>query len=129
MQQGAYVGNVVGKRLRGVIARPFHYVDKGTLATIGRNRAVASFGKLRLSGFVAWIVWLFVHLLYLVGFQNRVLVLIQWGFHYFTYNRKARLIVPPGPSISATSHLHDCPAPLIRPGQGEVNRVYDTTRR
>ena len=101
MQQGAYVGRLIGRHLRGETGQPFHYVDKGTLATIGRNRAVARFRKLRFSGFVAWIVWLFVHLLYLVGFQNRVLVVIQWAFHYFTYNRKARLIVATGPTISA----------------------------
>jgi NADH dehydrogenase len=132
MQQGAYVGNLVGKRLRGVTVRPFHYVDKGTLATIGRNRAVASFGKLRFSGFAAWIVWLFVHLLYLVGFQNRVLVLIQWGFHYFTYSRKARLIVPAGQLVSARSPSYDyCsqgerPTGTVRPrsaGHEEGSRV------
>ncbi len=115
MQQGAYVGHLLGKRLRGKTAQPFHYVDKGALATIGRNRAVASFGKVRFSGFVAWIIWLFVHLLYLVGFQNRLLVLIQWGFHYFTHNRKARLIVPAGPPVSARSPSYDCGPQVERP--------------
>lgn len=93
MQQGNYVGRLIARRLRGKAGKPFSYVDKGILATIGRNRAVAYFRNLRLHGFLAWIVWLFVHLLYLVGFQNRVLVSIQWAFHYFTYNRKARLII------------------------------------
>jgi NADH dehydrogenase len=128
MQQGAYVGRMIGKHLRGETVQPFQYVDKGTLATIGRNRAVASFRKLRFGGFVAWIVWLFVHLLYLVGFQNRVLVVIQWAFHYFTYNRKARLIVATGPTSSASNHSYDCCAPIIWSREGEVNRACDTTR-
>lgn len=95
MQQGDYVGRTIRARLAGRSCEPFRYIDKGSLATIGRNRAVADFGRLRFSGFLAWLVWLFVHLLYLVGFQNRVLVATQWAFHYFTYNRKARLITGP----------------------------------
>jgi NADH dehydrogenase len=68
-------------------------LDKGTLATIGRDHAVGSFGRLHVHGVLAWLLWLFVHLLYLVGYQNRILVATQWAFHYFTYNRGARLIV------------------------------------
>jgi NADH dehydrogenase len=93
MQQGAYVGRLIKKRLRGAEPGPFHYLDKGMLATIGRKSAVASFGKFHFNGVLAWLAWLFVHLLYLVGFQNRVLVATQWAFHYFTYNRRARIIV------------------------------------
>ena len=98
MQQGRYVAQVIRKRLRGEPVPPFHYVDKGTLATIGRNHAVAMFGRLHFHGILAWLLWLFVHLLYLVGAQSRILVAIQWAFHYFTYNRNARLILgkPPG---------------------------------
>ncbi len=107
MQQGVFVGHLIGKRLRGEASGPFRYVDKGTLATIGRNRAVAVLGKLRISGFVAWITWLFVHLLYLIGFQNRLLVLIQWGFHYFTHNRKARLIIAAESSVSSAVRSQD----------------------
>ena len=70
----------------------FHYWDKGSLATIGRAAAVAEFGKLHISGFIAWLTWLFVHILYLVGFRNRLLVLIQWAWSYVTYERGARLI-------------------------------------
>jgi NADH:ubiquinone reductase (H+-translocating) len=71
---------------------PFQYWDKGSLATIGRAAAVAQFGKIHISGFMAWLAWLFIHILFLIGFQNRVLVLIQWAWSYFTYERGARLI-------------------------------------
>jgi NADH dehydrogenase len=71
---------------------PFHYFDKGSLATIGRAAAVAQFGKIHISGFMAWLAWLFIHILFLIGFQNRVLVFIQWAWSYFTYERGARLI-------------------------------------
>jgi NADH:ubiquinone reductase (H+-translocating) len=70
----------------------FHYHDKGSLATIGRSAAIAQFGKIHISGFLAWLSWLFVHIFFLIGFQNRVLVLIQWAWSYFTYERGARLI-------------------------------------
>jgi NADH dehydrogenase len=71
---------------------PFHYRDKGSLATIGRAAAVAQFGRIHISGFLAWLAWLFVHILFLIGFRNRVLVFIQWAWSYFTYERGARLI-------------------------------------
>jgi NADH dehydrogenase len=71
---------------------PFHYRDKGSLATIGRSAAIAQFGKIHISGFIAWLAWLFVHILFLIGFRNRVLVFIQWAWSYFTYERGARLI-------------------------------------
>jgi NADH:ubiquinone reductase (H+-translocating) len=74
-------------------ARPvFHYWDKGSLATIGRAAAIAEFGKIHISGFLAWLSWLFIHIFFLIGFQNRILVLIQWGWSYITYERGARLI-------------------------------------
>jgi NADH dehydrogenase len=93
-------GRFVGKLLRHEIAREaptaprpaFHYHDKGSLATIGRSAAIAQFGKIHISGFLAWLAWLFVHILFLIGFQNRVLVFIQWAWSYFTYERGARLI-------------------------------------
>jgi NADH dehydrogenase len=71
---------------------PFHYWDKGSLATIGRAAAVAQFGKIHISGFIAWLAWLFVHILFLIGFRNRLLVFIQWAWSYVTYERGARLI-------------------------------------
>ena len=92
MQQGRYVARSIQKRLRGEPVAPFHYFNKGNLATIGRNRAVAEFGKLHLSGFPAWFVWVFVHLMYLVEFENRLLVLVEWVYNYITRNRGARLI-------------------------------------
>jgi NADH dehydrogenase len=72
--------------------RPFRYINKGNLATIGRHRAVADFGFIRVRGFFAWFLWLFVHIMYLVGFRNRVTVLVQWAFAYFTYERGMRVI-------------------------------------
>jgi NADH dehydrogenase len=95
MAEGRYVARAIQTRLRGEPVAPFHYFDKGNLATIGRNSAVAEFGRLHISGFFAWIVWLFVHLMYLVEFDNRLLVLIQWMYNYITRNRGARLITGP----------------------------------
>ena len=92
MAQGRYVARAIRARLRDETMPPFHYVDKGALATIGRNKAVAAFGRLHISGFLAWIVWLFVHLMYLVEFDNRLLVLVEWVYDYITRNRGARLI-------------------------------------
>jgi len=97
IQAGRYVGEALERRLRGQKIRPFHYVDKGSLATIGRAAAVADLGWLRLSGLPAWIIWLFVHLLYIVEFQNRLLVLVQWAWLYITQNRAARLITGKSP--------------------------------
>ena len=92
MQQGRYVARVVRDRLRGKGSPAFRYVDKGNLATIGRSKAVADVKGLHLSGFLAWITWLVVHLFYLIGFQNRLLVLLRWTFSYLTRGRGARLI-------------------------------------
>jgi NADH dehydrogenase len=92
MQQGRYVARVIQQRLKGEQPKPFHYVDKGSLAVIGRASAVAQFGRLHIKGMFAWLIWLFVHLMYLVGFQNRVIVFLRWGYQYVTYNRGARLI-------------------------------------
>ncbi|MEZ5352769.1 MAG: NAD(P)/FAD-dependent oxidoreductase [Bryobacteraceae bacterium] len=92
MQEGWHVARVVKARLAGRPAPPFHYRDKGVMATIGRHAAVADLGFIRFGGILAWLAWLFVHILYLVGFRNRLLVMIQWGFQYVTFNRGARLI-------------------------------------
>lgn len=92
MQQGRYAARSIAAKLRGQIAAPFRYRDKGSLATIGRNRAVAEIGRFRFSGYPAWLLWLFIHLLYIVEFESRVLIAIQWGVSYFTFNRGARLI-------------------------------------
>ena len=92
MQEGRYVARAIEARLRGAAPPAFHYLDKGILATIGRNKAVADLGRLQLTGPLAWFVWLFVHLMYLVGFGNRLLVLVEWTYDYITRNRNARLI-------------------------------------
>jgi len=97
MQQGRYAARVIRDRLEGAETEPFRYVDKGNLATIGRSKAVADIKRLRLSGFVAWVAWLVVHLYYLIGFQNRLLVLVRWTFSFLTHGRGARLITRPTP--------------------------------
>jgi NADH dehydrogenase len=98
MQQGAYVAKLIRRRLSGDSAQgPFHYFDKGTLAVIGRAAAVGQIGPLRISGLLAWLVWLFIHLMYLVEFSNRLLVFIHWGFLYLTFDRGARLITGSDP--------------------------------
>ena len=96
IQQGKFVAKLIQQEVEakpGTGPRPaFHYWDKGSLATIGRAAAVAQFGKIHISGFIAWLSWLFVHILFLIGFRNRLLVFIQWAWSYVTYERGARLI-------------------------------------
>jgi NADH dehydrogenase len=92
MQQGRYAAKLVRARLSGHQIGPFRYLDKGNLATIGRARAVADLHAVRLSGFPAWAAWLVVHLFYLVGFQNRLIVVIRWFISFVTRGRGARLI-------------------------------------
>ena len=92
MQQGRYAAKLLRARIRGRQSQPFHYTDKGNLATIGRARAVADVKGVGLSGLPAWLTWLFVHLWYLIGFQNRLLVFIRWSFSFMTRGRGTRLI-------------------------------------
>ena len=92
MQEGRATAHNIARELRGQPRRNFRYLDKGSLATIGRAAGVADFGKLHISGLVAWLSWLFVHIFFLIGFRNRIIVLIQWAWSYFTYERGARLI-------------------------------------
>jgi NADH dehydrogenase len=92
IQQGDWVAKNIARDLEHQPRRDFHYFDKGSLATIGRAAAVAQFGKLELSGYFAWLAWLFIHILFLIGFRNRLLVMIQWAWSYLTYERGARLI-------------------------------------
>jgi NADH dehydrogenase len=106
IQQGRFVAKLIREEVEGASSssrtaregrgfgsrRPFHYWDKGSLATIGRAAGVAEFGKIHISGFVAWLSWLFIHIFFLIGFRNRVLVFIQWAWSYVTYERGARLI-------------------------------------
>ncbi len=92
MQQGAYVAKMIIERQAGKTATPFRYKDRGTMATIGRSAAIAVLGPLRLHGFIGWVTWLFVHIMMLARFENRILVLVQWAWNYVTYGRAARLI-------------------------------------
>jgi NADH dehydrogenase len=101
MQMGKHVARIVEAEIISGTkspARPaFKYWDKGTMATIGRSAAVAWIGKLKFSGFLAWLAWLFIHLIFLIGFRNRLAVLFQWTYSYFSYKRSARIItyLPP----------------------------------
>lgn len=93
MQGGEYAASVIRGRVNGrEVTKPFHYFDKGNMATIGRRLAVAETGSMKMRGSIAWLAWLFIHLIYIVCFQNRLMVLIQWGFNYITFGRSARLI-------------------------------------
>jgi NADH dehydrogenase len=92
IQEGRYAARRIGARLAGLDTPPFRYRDLGTMATIGRAAAVAVIGPIKLSGYPAWLVWLFIHLTWLVQFENRILVLVQWAWNYLTRNRSARLI-------------------------------------
>ena len=99
MQQGRHAADSVRARVAGRDVEPFHYRDKGNLATIGRAAAVADLHLVRLSGFPAWLAWLVVHLWYLIGFQNRLLVMIRWSISFFTRGRGARLIAGVGTEL------------------------------
>lgn len=92
LQEGRYVAKVIGRDLKNLPRKNFRYLDKGSLATIGRAAAVAEIRKLHISGYFAWLAWLFIHIFFLIGFRNRLIVLIQWAWSYFTYERGARLI-------------------------------------
>ncbi|MFT3924824.1 MAG: NAD(P)/FAD-dependent oxidoreductase [Myxococcales bacterium] len=113
MQMGRYVAQVIASELRAkssgtapAARQPFRYFDKGSMATIGRSRAIAEAGRLKLSGFLAWLAWLMVHIWYLIGFRNRLLVMFDWAWSYFTYRRGARLItggrLQPGAPVRAS---------------------------
>jgi NADH dehydrogenase len=91
-QTGRHAARNVLRRLRGEPTRPFRYIDPGNLATVGRNAAIADFGWLRLSGYPAWLFWLFLHIFFLIGFRNRVSVMLQWAVSYLTFQRSVRLI-------------------------------------
>jgi NADH dehydrogenase len=92
IQQGRYAAYVIRNRLEEASVSPFHYRDKGSLAVIGRNAAVAQMGGVRYSGFLAWLLWVFIHIAYLIEFDSKILVMFQWAWNYFTKKRGARLI-------------------------------------
>jgi len=123
MQQARFVARQITRSLAGQGREGFRYVDKGTMATIGRSRAVAVVGKLHLTGFVAWLAWLALHIFYLIGFRNRLVVLVDWAWAYIGYRRGSRLITGgrlqagapeprPEPRALAASALLPLPAPV-----------------
>ncbi|MBA3404408.1 MAG: FAD-dependent oxidoreductase, partial [Gemmatimonadaceae bacterium] len=95
-QEGTTAAKNILHIIRRQPVRKFRYRNKGDLATIGRSRAIADFGRIRFTGRIAWLLWLFVHIMYLVGFRNRLSVFIQWAYNYFTYQRGMRLITNAG---------------------------------
>jgi NADH dehydrogenase len=119
MQEGRYAARVVRDRLRGRPRRPFRYRNKGNLATIGRARAVADIKGIHLSGFVAWATWLMVHLWYLIGFANRLVVMIRWALSFIGHGRGARLITGESQPASAVDAVSRMPA---RSGQEDIQR-------
>jgi NADH dehydrogenase len=92
IQQGEHAADNIAGTVEQRARQPFHYRDKGIMATVGRASGIAQTGRLRLSGFLGWLAWLFIHILYLIGFRNRLLVMIQWAWAWFTFGRGARLI-------------------------------------
>jgi len=93
IQEARHVARTIARELRGIAREPFRYRDKGQMATIGRSRAVADLGRVRFAGFPAWVLWLVVHIYFLVGFKNRLFVVLQWAWAYLSFRRGARLIV------------------------------------
>jgi len=92
-QMGRYAAGCILRRLRGAPCKPFRYIDYGLLATIGRNAAVAQIGGIKLSGYPAWLVWLFAHIYFLIGFRNRLVVLLDWAWAYWSFQRYARIVI------------------------------------
>lgn len=119
MQQGRYVANRIKARLAGRPTPGFAYRDKGNLAVIGRNAAVAVFGRLRIHGFLAWFAWIFIHIYYLIEFDNKMMVLIQWAWNYFTRRRGARLITGKDPAAQGAPEVQQA-LPLYLAGPQEL---------
>lgn len=93
LQQGRWIGKNILRQIDGQPPLPFHYLDKGQLATIGRSKAIIEWGRFRSSGLIAWFIWLIVHIYYLIGFKNRLFVTMQWAWSFFGFHRGARLII------------------------------------
>jgi NADH:ubiquinone reductase (H+-translocating) len=131
IQEGRFVAKLIRREVknqagRESFARPnFHYWDKGSLATIGRSAAVAEFGKIHISGFLAWLSWLFVHIWFLIGFQNRLLVFIRWAFSYFTYERGARLITGNQSLPGWTDHISS----MAPPAAAESEEIHTSASK
>jgi NADH dehydrogenase len=122
IQEGKHAAKNIVRSLRGQPRQPFHYRDKGSLATIGRAAAVADLNFIKLSGWVAWMAWLLVHIFFLIGFRNRFVVIFEWAWSYFTYDRGARLITGRPrrlePSSRAEPPVLTQEGPKERVGQG-----------
>jgi NADH dehydrogenase len=101
MQEGEYLANLLISRLKGQSIKPFHYIDRGSLAVIGQNAAVVDLGFVKFSGFIAWLVWVWAHIYYLIEFDNKLVVMVQWGWNYFTRGRGARLITGEGQNLAS----------------------------
>ncbi|WP_437970894.1 NAD(P)/FAD-dependent oxidoreductase [Sorangium sp. So ce260] len=115
IQEGRHAARNIARAVRGLPRLPFRYRDRGSMATIGRAAAVADFGKVKLSGFPAWLAWLFVHVLFLIGFRSRLLVLFSWALSYLTYERASRLITGETPRLLEEHH-----APELEPRKDDV---------
>jgi NADH dehydrogenase len=102
IQEGKYAARSIAASMRGKQREPFHYFDKGQLAVIGRGRAVADIRRLHFGGYFAWLAWVFVHIFFLIGFRNRVIVMIEWAWSYLTYQRGARVITGEGQTGQVT---------------------------
>jgi NADH dehydrogenase len=114
MQQARFVARQIGRSLAGLPRETFAYVDKGSMATIGRSRAVAEIGKIKLRGFLAWLAWLALHIFYLIGFRNRIVVMLDWAWAYFAYRRGSRLVT--GHRLLPGAPGRSLPAPEPVPG-------------
>jgi NADH dehydrogenase len=119
MQMGRHAARNVLRAVRGEARQPFRYVDKGSLATIGRKAAVALIGRVKLSGFPAWAAWLGIHIFFLIGFRNRFVVMMEWALAYMTHQRSARLILEPPGTVDM---------PAVAPAPAELS-AGDTRRR
>jgi NADH dehydrogenase len=120
MQQARFVARQIERSIAGQPREQFRYVDKGSMATIGRSKAIAVVGKLQLTGFIAWLAWLVLHIFYLIGFRNRLVVLVDWAWAYFGYRRGSRLITghrlqPGSPTPAALPKAPSAPLAVPAP--------------
>jgi NADH dehydrogenase len=119
MRQGEYLAKLLISRLQGQSIAPFHYIDRGSLAVIGQNAAVVDLGLVKFSGFIAWLVWVWAHIYYLIEFDNKLLVMVQWGWNYFTRGRGARLITGealshPNNDLLLSAKVENLPPPVVK---------------
>ncbi len=125
MQQGKHVARNILAKMKGESAQPFHYVNRGIMATVGRAYGIGQTGPFKLSGVIGWLGWLFIHLLFLVGFRNRLLVLVQWVWAYVTYQRGARLMTGALPSVAKAQQ----PLPTDGTGSSVPVKHYEMKSR